>query len=36
MLIVDPNTELAFAASAQRLQPVAAKRAQVIKGSGGV
>jgi hypothetical protein len=31
-LVIDPNAELAFAAAAQRFQPVAAKRAQVFEG----
>jgi hypothetical protein len=35
-LVVDPNTELAFAATGQRFQPVAAKRSQIFQGSRGV
>jgi hypothetical protein len=35
-LVIDPNAELAPAAPAQRFEPVAAKRAKVLKRSRGV
>src|SRR5260370_3641408 len=36
ILVVDPNAELAFAASAQGFKPIAAKRPKVLQRSGGI
>ena len=36
VLVVDPNTELSFAVTFRRLQPVARRRAQELKGLSGV
>ena len=36
VLVIDPNTELSFAVTFQRFQPVTRQRAQELKGWSGL